>query len=677
MKITLTNRYKSLQPFESEELTDFAVITGINGSGKSQLLEQFQFLAHPTSQNEFERFLKLHPAQDRLHTDPLTIDNLGTISPAFFRDFNAQFYSNYFQEIVLRTELMPLWKNLFAKNITKSDSNLSFEDAPACIPKVQTLIDTDHEQISYAQVKAMVSRIRNSSDAMANPFEYYFHLYHYIQSKVNTFLIASSVARYHDKDFFKLKEADFFNADIPEKYFDSIDLISSRIDTVFYIYLRRRHSNNYRYYNEERRGEIRKAISPAEFEARNPPPWETINRIFFDAGLPYFFKGIDDHDFSPDANIQFDFMKTGLETPIPFQFLSSGEKIIIGLVLRLFTTEFYKSNLTFPSLIFLDEPDAHLHPEMSKILIDVLEGAFVKKMGIRVIITTHSPSTVALAPTESLYKIQNHPTTSLKKIDKEEALNALMAGLPNLSLDYKNHKQIFVESPTDLYYYQTVYNHLKTKVKFVHQLYFISNGYGDGNCDQVIKLVTELHSSGNKTAYGVIDWDGKRQALVPHICTHGFESRYSLENFVFDPIFIAVLLLQKKFGPLRSAICYDDQSNEYELIQSNQAQNAIDYIVGALAPKCLPESKDDDVKNCDYGYGQLKIPKWYLNYNGHKLKEKLLSVFSPLASIELAGPHTVDIILIDIMAKISHIPLESQALISTLASIVTAPTQKR
>ncbi len=39
MKITLLKPFKSLQPFTSEELNDFTIITGKNGSGKSQLLE--------------------------------------------------------------------------------------------------------------------------------------------------------------------------------------------------------------------------------------------------------------------------------------------------------------------------------------------------------------------------------------------------------------------------------------------------------------------------------------------------------------------------------------------------------------------------------------------------------------------------------------------------------------
>ena len=39
MKIILGDEHKSLKPFQSEELSNLTIITGKNGSGKSQLLD--------------------------------------------------------------------------------------------------------------------------------------------------------------------------------------------------------------------------------------------------------------------------------------------------------------------------------------------------------------------------------------------------------------------------------------------------------------------------------------------------------------------------------------------------------------------------------------------------------------------------------------------------------------
>jgi predicted ATPase len=117
--------------------------------------------------------------------------------------------------------------------------------------------------------------------------------------------------------------------------------------------------------------------------------------------------------------------------------------------------------LSFPELIILDEPDAHLHPEMTKLLIDVLEETFVKKYKIKVIITTHSPSTIALSPIKSIYELRNNNNSGLIKISKDDALKLLTGFIPTLSIDYQNHKQVFVESPVDAKYYQIVHDKLQ------------------------------------------------------------------------------------------------------------------------------------------------------------------------------------------------------------------------
>ena len=55
MKFELIGKYKSLTDFSTPPLNDFCVVTGLNGTGKSQLLELFdQF------QNKVEVTVKNH-----------------------------------------------------------------------------------------------------------------------------------------------------------------------------------------------------------------------------------------------------------------------------------------------------------------------------------------------------------------------------------------------------------------------------------------------------------------------------------------------------------------------------------------------------------------------------------------------------------------------------------------
>jgi predicted ATP-dependent endonuclease of OLD family len=59
------------------------------------------------------------------------------------------------------------------------------------------------------------------------------------------------------------------------------------------------------------------------------------------------------------------------------------------------------------SLLLLDELDAYLNPVMSKMFIEIVNDILVKKFKIQVIMTTHSPSTVAYTPEENLFWMEN------------------------------------------------------------------------------------------------------------------------------------------------------------------------------------------------------------------------------------------------------------------------------
>ena len=87
---------------------------------------------------------------------------------------------------------------------------------------------------------------------------------------------------------------------------------------------------------------------------------------------------------------------------IDFGDLSSGEKVLLSLAFYLFSS---REKNTFPKLLLLDEPDAHLHPSMSKQFLDVVKNILVDKYGVQVIMTTHSPSTVILAPNDAIYEM--------------------------------------------------------------------------------------------------------------------------------------------------------------------------------------------------------------------------------------------------------------------------------
>ena len=408
-----------------------------------------------------------------------------------------------------------------------------------------------------------------------------------------------------------------------------------------------------------------------EFELLFVPPWIIINSILTENCLDFYFQGIDKSKFSVDVPVDFVLTKKSTEEVIPFADLSSGEKVIIGLILKLFTSKYYGETLTFPELLILDEPDAHLHPEMSKLLLDVLGETFVKKYGVKVIITTHSPSTIALADENCIYQLTNGANTSLKKISKDAALKILTGFIPTLSIDYNNHRQVFVESPTDVLYYQSLYAKHGQAVSLNHKLYFISNAPGKSNCDQVYKIGDQIRVSGSATAYGIVDWDTKNQP-APFINVHGFEERYSVENFILDPVYLVCLLIETKNAHgVMGKIGIDAGFNQYLLGSESleRIQSIVEYYFSEFEQKFPVFKSHSERETVEYLNGKtVQVPKWYLRMQGHEIVTKVKAIFPALNQSVYQNEGEIQKALTVIMAKsYPFVPLTSIKVIETIA----------
>lgn len=670
MKIKVTQTYKSLRPFESEELPKFTVITGVNGSGKSQLLEKIEFMKDKLME-DLDPGIEFDTKFKRIHTSAMVTVNIVPGSASILLEPMRNLFRHYEDEF-LHPDKSVLWAIINNNRITENALRELQENEyqPGLIEGFKKLFESEDHQLDPATFVRIIAHLLPGpgSRRMDDPHTVQHVINHLANfyDKYGKFLF---IAQQRNKDLFKLTEADFLECVVPSYFTDNRDLNDSKIEAIFYTYLNNRYKNSYQYFRKVQGGKSNNAISEEDFAAKYPSPWRIINDFLTRHSLDYFFKEVSEDDFSPEATIKFELARKSTEQPIPFEGLSSGEKVIISLILRLFTTKFYENNLTFPDFIFLDEPDAHLHPQMAKLLIDVLHDTFVKELGIQVIITTHSPATVALAPEDSIFELKNNNDSSLKKVSKDHALGLLMAGLPNLSLDYRNHRQVFVESPTDVHYYQTLFNKLNEQQRFPHQLYFISTGYGKSNCDQVITLVDKLRNAGNRTAWGIIDWDGKNPDKE-FVKAHGGGHRYSIENFIFDPLFLTIMLLNRNYGTLMEHIGYTDADLSYN-ISNEKAQRAINFIMEKLAPKFKPESDNPETVLCTYGDRfKLNIPKWFTHYNGHKLKDKIVVVFQDqLKTLIDKGEYHLEEELTHVIVRFhTHaIPKETELFLSTLA----------
>ena len=405
MKVSLKSTYKSLRPFESEELAKLTIITGNNGSGKTQFLELFKLKMDANNDVKFIIDKKIENIQIE------GIINTGALS---VQPNEASRYVTEQWEIFNRSDdnvkyfIYYILNNNLLDNINENE-NIILEDK-----KYVSLLEQTTGRIPG------MGRAFNMNKLELNNF-----VLNYLTVNTKFIYILDEVNKYTGKPYDKITEVDFLKTPLERNYFDTTNLFYSKIEKVFYKYLYSRYVNRQGEFNKLKYKEKNNSITDEKFILMHKEPWVLINELLEAYNIDFCFKSLDIQDFLPNVAFEFSLMKKSTRKVVNFDDLSSGEKIIIGLIMKLFTTSYYDDNLILPDLIILDEPDAHLHPQMSKLLIDILENTFVNTLGIEVIMTTHSPSTIALAPENSIYEITNGRNTSLKKVTKDDALKIL------------------------------------------------------------------------------------------------------------------------------------------------------------------------------------------------------------------------------------------------------------
>jgi len=406
--------------------------------------------------------------------------------------------------------------------------------------------------------------------------------------------------------------------------FEDYDLINSdSLDMVFYLHM-------YRRISLEANSEDTTKLGHA--------PWTILNEVLNSAGLPYKFSHPDEkpiraifrNPLNRNSSYKFKiklFNVQGIE--IGLTNLSSGERVILSLAMLLYYFQHRDVRL---NLIVLDEIDAHLHPSLTKQFFEVVNENIIKNYGASVLMATHSPSTVALAPESSLFAIEKgEKTTTIKSVSKDAAINLLTAGVPSLSINYENRRQIFVESKYDAEYYDILYQILRTKLPNGVSLNFISSGVsGRGNCDQVISIVTELNGFGNKSIFGIIDWD-KKNSSTRNIRVLGEGRRYSIESYIFDPVLMGFFLWREKILTARDfGLNHSYTYLDFKSLVSDQIQQVVDVVLVRVKSKFANVTDNTNfIANYQNGVS-ITLPNWYLLNYGHDLPEFYSETFHQL-----------------------------------------------
>src|SRR5262249_3129526 len=146
------------------------------------------------------------------------------------------------------------------------------------------------------------------------------------------------------------------------------------------------------------------------------PPWRRLNEILQAAGLPFYVREPPELAhvswLKPPPPFQAELVDRERDKVVTLDHLSAGEKVIVATAFLHYNAEHTGQH---PRLLLLDEPDAHLHPQLTRSFLNVLRQVFVEKRGVRIIMTTHSATTVALTPEECLFEMRRTESPRIEK----------------------------------------------------------------------------------------------------------------------------------------------------------------------------------------------------------------------------------------------------------------------
>jgi len=424
ISLKLTNRYKSLQEgFEWKDIPPFAVITGVNGVGKTQLLDVIKGRSEKT-----DRHGRAIPIVREI-TSPSGPESLVFSENTVQRGLSL----NGLIEYVLNTDQ----RQLTIRNLDNDIKNY------------QNNINNVLQQLS--QIKDKVTRLQFENN-IRSWREQKRNLH---DQKLNVSIYAYDeelrrIGRKLDKNVEELREDEIRQNAIDN--FESLTTVDEL--TRFLSNENQRYMKRVTYLTETHK------TAEAELLVSQERPYQTINRIFRQYGFDYFDML---NPFPNDGKLNGEIRFEGKgDEIVDYNSLSSGEQAIVQFVIWSYGQDFRGNRL---NTMVLDEPDAHLHPSMCKMMVEIFSEMSAKKEigggGIRIIITTHSPSTVAFTPEGSLFVMLREadnkrvirPTTTEYAVEiLSDGIFTFSRAMSNFTLLSSSTKQnlVFVEGKTDV-----------------------------------------------------------------------------------------------------------------------------------------------------------------------------------------------------------------------------------
>lgn len=382
----------SISQFNPIELAEFTVLTGVNGSGKSHLLDAIEKRKVIIEGMDNANIVLFNYETFKLENEGIfNAQQLASEKEQAFIYFNQQFRNNI---IAWRQPIGEEYLSIKKSCIENKQKFLEVTSVPAISQLNQTLKNFFAE-----------------SNIKGNPYS----------KGIN------SVMRTLPYSMDEIEADDFYSSYKP--YNLKNDFLPQELGKVIWDYYVKYYRNRMNVFENQTNGKNLPVLSEQEFIAKHgEKPWEVLNKILSN------FDSLDYKISSPEtldvfASYQLKLIHTKKpRLEVEFSSLSSGERVLMALVASVYKAS---SDNIFPDILLLDELDASLHPSMMKNMLAVIKDIFLDK-GIKVILVTHSPTTIALAPEESIFVMSKDGLDRISKKSQQDALRILTEGFATL-----------------------------------------------------------------------------------------------------------------------------------------------------------------------------------------------------------------------------------------------------
>lgn len=565
MRIKIKTKFKSLIAGKEVELPDFCVLTGKNGSGKSHFLESL------TQQNYSTVFID---------EQQISVDKIKYIA---FNGLNPQINPNCTKDTI--NQIISNFWNFFMR--IQRDANRQLQ-----LPNEQKDSNMNNMWQNYGGDQKLNEAYK---------------------------IAANNLSKRLNKNLCLLNEDDVRQnidvADLTPK-----DTFSGEFATIFKSYYIAYDNNQYKIFQNKEHGHNYKVYTDDDFfNSFGPKPWDFVNQILSAANLPYEVNSPE----GTDRDTTFHFVLRDPDKNIEIQpaDLSTGEKVLMSLAMAIYNSA--EKNIK-NKILLIDEPDAALHPQFSKFLLETIKTYIVNEAGVKVIITTHSPTTVAMADEESIYEMNREEKIPLK-VSKARALSILCEGIPSLRVSIDKQRIVFVESNYDAENYHKIFDLVKQNHSYdIQPVFHAANPHNGSNCDDVRDLLDKLNTTPG--VYGIIDYDNHASSTDKIIVLgEGGESRYTIENYILDPIFIGLLLLRDNLSD--NPIPVDCKYIDFKNATDEQYQNLITWVYTELG------YSNELVTYTTISGKNFKISKDWIEKPGHNIETDIRNKWLKLGQI--------------------------------------------